>query len=231
MNAWIMKSVLFSFLLVFLIGCSVTNKITEKNLIGRYYWKGAPELRADLELAKDSTYSYDIQSGFMERTSTGIWTVNNGGILINSFRKPEDTLIKYILLSKSIANKDSITFKVVDENNTVLQIFELRLFKNKKFVADTRDKSSKEKFSIPGIDFDSLYIWAGPEYYAIQYKTTDNSNCFSFKLKEGLSNYQFYTNKKLRIKGDKIIDTDRKKIKYLRYHPVHNANNKQSTSL
>lgn len=180
-------------------GCSTTLKIPNKTLIGKYVWEGFFELGANFELKSDSTFVYQLQEGLAMFNSSGTWTVKNKYLIFNSFLQQKDFMVKFNLLNKAIINNDSITFHVINENDESLPLIWIRLFKDSKLVIDTADKSVKEKLTVRKIEFDSVCL-AYVGYNNIEYKNTDNSDYFKFKMIPVNDDYRVFTNKRFIIK-------------------------------
>lgn len=208
-----MKTFIQFILLCFLISCSITKSIEKKNITGKYTLHKFFEIGSTLELNEDSSFIYDWQLGLMNGITTGYWSIKGRKLVLNSVLQPNDKEIELVKFEKR--NSDSILIKIVDIQNEGIPFVVCFLKKDTSYVS-IRKTDYDGYVTLPRInDVDSLMFKFVEKDKKINFKLDFSNSYFEFKTRENMRYYEYFTNKVLIIKNDKLYDRDIRKSKYV----------------
>jgi hypothetical protein len=197
------------------MSCSTTKDLKEKKLLGKYSWKGIYGVAASIELKNDGIFEYNWVTGLISGTTNGTWTFDGQKINLNSEIQPDNNLNKdfeIILIEQS--DTSLLTLKIIDVNdnpifyaNCILEI------NNKATESTTTDLNGFAKLN--KVEADSLIIqFIGYKTIKIKYDNTVSK--YEIRMKESNSYYEYFTDKKLNFKKNRLYDSAIKKDKSVR---------------
>ena len=197
------------------MSCSTTKNLTENKLIGTYHWTGIYGVGTSIELKKDGVFEYNWVTGLINGTTIGTWTVEGKKIKLNSDLQPDTDLNKDFEIIR-IEKRDTslLTLKVLDSNDNPVYFANCFLEHNNKVIkSSSTDLNGFTKLN--KIDSDSLTIqFVGYKTVKIKYDKTVSH--YEIKMKEINDYYEYFTDKVLIFKNDRLYDRTIKTDKYVR---------------
>ena len=207
-----MKYKYYVLVLIIFTSCS-----TYKNndISGFYRTKGGFEWGSSIYLNIDSTFSYKWQVGLIIGVTTGIWSIKNDSLILNSDWQPqEDTVPDYYLIDRSKVDSGEFFFELFFPDTTEALIGANGLmFKNNDTIAwASSDIDGKMLFPLQ--DFDSIRIY----YIGIKSINIVDKDYDYYKIVavEDSSTYlyEYFTDEKWGILKDTLIDNTENEYYY-----------------
>jgi hypothetical protein len=197
------------------MSCSATKNLTENKMLGTYHWTGIYGVGASIELKKDGVFEYNWVTGLINGTTIGTWTLEGRKIKLNSEFQPDSDLNKdFEIIWTEKSDTDLLTLKVLDSNGSPVCFASCFLEHNNKVIeSSTTDLNGFAKLN--KIDSDSLVIrYIGYKTVKIKYDKTVTH--YEIKMKEINNYYEYFTEKVLIFKNDRLYDRTIKTDKYVR---------------
>lgn len=197
-------------MLLILMSCSTTKNLTENKLIGTYHWKGIYGVGASIELKKDGVFEYNWVTGLINGTSIGTWTVEGRKLILNSDLQP-DTDFEIIRVEQR--DTSLLTLKVLDSNDIPLYHANCFLEHNDK-VIESSSTDLNGFAELNKVDSDSLTIqFIGYKTVKVKYDKTVSH--YEIKMKEINDYYEYFTDKVLIFKNNRLYDLTIETDKYV----------------
>ena len=198
-----------------LVSCSTTKNLTENKLLGKYYWNGVYGVGASIELKNNGVFEYKWVTGLGGGTTNGTWTLEGRKIKFNSEIQPDSNLNKdYEIIKIEQSDTNVLTIKIMDIDNAPIYYANCFLESNNKVIeATTSDLNGYANLN--KVDSDSLTIqFIGLTTVKIKYDNTVSK--YEIRMKDANSYYEYFTDKKLIFRKDRLYDLSIKKNKYTR---------------
>lgn len=198
-----------------LLSCSSTKKLMNKDIIGKYQWKGIYGVGSSIELKKDKTFEYNWQTGLVWGTTFGTWKREGKKIILNSELQPSPSGIEdYEIIKTETNSSDSITIKILNPENEPLPFADCVLKSDTSIVTGTSTNLQGEaRFSLTKAD-SLIVMFVG--YKTIRHKLDHEVTRYVFKLEEVNEFYEYFTNDTWTYKKDRLYDPSIKKGRYIK---------------
>lgn len=168
-------------LTILILLVTIACKPTESSVTGTYsrYWDF--ENHSKLTLNGDKTFKLEAQEGLVFFQTTGIWTVDNHELLLNSFDNSSQYL-KSVVTDKRTIDKKGVTLRVKDNDGAELPGAPIHVYTNgqeEEFSADANGelniKTEKwDSIKVSFVGFNPLTINRGLEnQYDIRLNLTE----------------------------------------------------------
>ena len=210
-----MKKIIAILSLLILISCSTTNSLTENKLLGTYHWKGIYGVGASIQLKKDGNFEYNWVTGLKNGRTIGTWAFDGRKIKLNSEFQPDiDLNNDFEIIKTEQSDAKLLTLKVFDTNDNPIYLANCFLEHNNKAIESiTTDLNGFAKLN--KVDSDSLKIqFIG--YCTVKIKYDKTVSHYEIHMKEVNDYYEYFTDKVLNFKNDRLYDRTIKKNKYVR---------------
>ena len=203
--------------------CSTSKQIiTVEEICGKYYWRTTfvYDVFADIQLNPDNTFEYNWTEGMLNGTTVGTWELNKNILVLNSEKQPEEQEKRektFNLISHPSTNEDSLRIEAIDieskesvpfvscnlnYNSKVLE----RIMANEFGVCKLSKFKQADKLSIKHVGYEDAEIPLS--------QLTGNSYTVELALGSDCCYYKYFTNRKWKIKGNRIYDSKIKRDKY-----------------
>lgn len=205
------------FSIVFLIfSCTSTKVLKEEEVYGTYQWYSLPGITARIIIHPNSKFEYRWQQGLNEGVTYGNWILRGNLLILNSEQTEEPKTLIELPYLKNREEKYSI--KVTDIENEPVIHAKCLLRQDTSIIEISYTDEHGFCQLVKNTEANNLkidYIGLQPVYLSIDSLKT---NSFSIKMKAIHEHYEFFRNRKWKIKGDRIYDptikTDRFTKKY-----------------
>lgn len=202
-------------ILIFLSSCTITQKVTNSAIVGKYYMGDHFELNSYIELFDDYTFEYQWQTGLLFGKTDGLWRLEGNKVVLNSNKQPliEGTK-KYEIVKTEREVSDSIIIKIIDPNNEPIPFSNIVLKLNSKVVTAMTsnmegivvfDKQKADEITISALFFAQ-----------ISYNLDTNVSYYEFKIIEHDKYYRYFTNKVWKYKNERLYDPSERGHKYMK---------------
>ncbi len=206
--------IIFPLFALLFTNCSSTKDINPTAIIGDYQRKFKYNGGPTLSLKADRTFEYYWQQGLIGGTTTGKWNLEKNILILHSDRQPNDE-VDYRIIEMPRTVSDSFEIKVVDgKNQEVLPYANCALLKDSIFIAGepTDDLGQCELPSSSEANYISI------QYISYKQATIPikdlPSYSFIVEMIDALEGYVYFTQKRLKVKGNRLYDPELKASKY-----------------
>ncbi|MGB1241334.1 MAG: hypothetical protein ACPG49_02360 [Chitinophagales bacterium] len=215
-----MKSLILIFCGTMLFSaCSTSKQIPISQLYGKYYWQITHpyDVGANIQLNSDKTFEYNWREGLLWGTTFGVWELKKNTLILNSNKQPEKTNKEtHNLLIQPSAKENELEVKLIDKKTNEPLFLAICLLKYNSTVIEevlsdefgvcilTKYKQAK-KLHISSLGCKDLEV-SLDSLTGNSYTIEIPCNLFSY--------YNYFTNRKWRIKGNRIYDPKIKTDKY-----------------
>ena len=200
---FLIRPLAFCFITCLMAGQSVAQTASKK-MIGEYYLTGVREVGSGLKLNADFTFDFFFSYGALDRAGHGTWKQQGKHLLLSSkSRPPRD----FALVTSKTVPSDSITIRIVDPNQQLLQYVECAVKSGDKIQREDTDTDGLAHFTKQAVEFTKLDIEAislrfelCPDRYSVFPVTDKAHNYFEFRFEPWISEV-FFENATFTISG------------------------------
>ena len=220
-----MKPLLIICCVLFLVltsACSTSKQVSVGEIYGKYYWRTTfvHDVFANIQINPDNTFEYNWTAGMLYGTTVGTWELSKNKLVLNSERQPEKKKKiekKFNLIRHPSTNEDFLRIEVIDaEHKESLPFGVCSLINDSQLIEKVMADESgvcqlskykqAEKLSIKSVGYEEVEISLS--------HLTGNSYIVELIPNYELDYYEYFTNRKWRIKGNRIYDPKIKRDKY-----------------
>lgn len=204
-----MKNTLITSLLLFLIACSTSRHLTNKEICGKYVWNGMVYgVSSEIILNDNQSFEYNWLHGLIKGRTLGTWKKEGQFIVLNSNIQANDVNPFEILETKKYAS-EILTLKL--KNSLVGDVaFAKCILKKDTTVLSGGVSDMEGNCSLYKLKADSLIITTYG-YNTIRIPVDSMVSEITFKLVEDFDKYRYFTNEKWKFKKGRLFDTSKRK--------------------
>lgn len=185
--------------------------LPRKDISGKYYYGLDPFTGSGvIHLKADGSFVFDYSVHLLNAKATGKWRIEDGFLVLNSDKQPDDEEFKYQphVEEKEVPGSASVTIKVVDDTHLPLPGAKCSISAQQKVLSDFSDDAGICSFE--GVTAISSLMIELSGYRTIEYVPhSGKSNAFEVTLEIEWQNDQFFfTNDKWKIGDEKMILID-----------------------
>lgn len=182
-----------------------------ENLAGKYYWKGIYGVGETLVLNNDKTFEFKWHQGLMNGISRGKYTLEKKLITLNSFKQPESIDNFKIHYLKTSAENNSYFIKILGLDKTPLGFANCMFIKNGKIIEGKAAAENGTLYFTKKPIAEKLHIdFIGYNKAEIEIKDL-KTNSFEITLTETPEYYEYFTNRKFKMRNNSILSIESKK--------------------
>lgn len=197
---------LFFVTLLALSGCVIEKKLNPESFVGKYQTNVEDPNKATLEIRPDQTFIYTPPGfdGNTILTSTGRWRLSQGDLFLHSFKQLDDEPA-FGLIELPKDSEGDFKIKIFDINQEPISSASCLLRQDGIVIIDTT--SNEEGYcqfeNAPGNILEIQY----PDYTKALIEVARlQSHNLMIELKKEEGYYEYFTNRRMLVKGDKIFD-------------------------
>ena len=226
MNHSIKSKYNYLILIVLIVSCQSIKDFNEEKIYGKYRWYGIYGVTSSITLNKDKTFIYRWQQGLMNGTTNGNWRLVAQTLVLNSEKQPNDPVEKFQIISEESIPSNHYHLKIMEENNEPMWFVSCTLMNDTVSIHHTvTDTNGVCK--IPLVEEGNKIEICFLGYYSIDIPVGElNGNSLIIKMKEKAAYYEYFTNRRWKIKDDKLIDPAIKKDRYVKKNYYEKVKNK-----
>ncbi|MEZ4886978.1 MAG: hypothetical protein R3E32_19770 [Chitinophagales bacterium] len=211
---------------IIIAACSTSKQIPISEISGKYYWQITypHDVWANIQLNPDRTFKYCWRQGMICGTTLGTWELSKNTLVLNSEKQPKKKDKEtFNLIMNPLTNKEGLEIKLIDEESKVSLLYAKCLLMNEsKLIEETTTDEfgvcmlskfrQAEKLHIQSLDYGNIEISS--------IELTGNDYTIELFLNHELNRYEYFTNRKWRIKGNRIYDPKIRPDKYAKKYYV-----------